>query len=195
MILIFQVSNTYQPKTTKTANLNFVFPTTTKGNPRKTWQFTPPKRKIMDVIFFSNNIIRSLHGWSLVQKNGCKPAPSDKNTILPEIRCFSNVFAVPWPLFHCQACESMEVTVGTPKVVRLPKPSATEFPMEEESSDNREVADGRSGWVERDERFFYGLFLLTWVVATQRFLEFSSRKLGKWSHLTSIIFRWVETTN
>ena len=34
-----------------------------------------------------------------------------------------------------------------------------------------------------------------WVVATQIFLEFSSRNLGKWSNLTIIFFRWIETTN
>ena len=33
------------------------------------------------------------------------------------------------------------------------------------------------------------------LVATQAFLEFSPRKLGRSSNLTSIFFRWVETTN
>ncbi len=33
--------------------------------------------------------------------------------------------------------------------------------------------------------------ILYWVVATQIFLEFSPRTLGKWSNLTIIFFRWV----
>ena len=33
-----------------------------------------------------------------------------------------------------------------------------------------------------------------WVVATQIFLEFSPRKLWRWSNLTSICFEWVGST-
>ena len=35
---------------------------------------------------------------------------------------------------------------------------------------------------------------LLWPVATQRFLEFSPRNLGRWSNLTSIFFKWVESS-
>ena len=36
--------------------------------------------------------------------------------------------------------------------------------------------------------------MVVWVVATQTFLEFSPRSLGKWSNLTSIFFKWVGST-
>ena len=42
---------------------------------------------------------------------------------------------------------------------------------------------------------FCGFYREDWVVATQIFLEFSPRKLGKVPILTSILFKGVETTN
>ena len=150
MILIFQVSNTYQEKQQK-QQTQILFQTTPKKSP-KNFAELPPKEKSWMFGFPTRNPLTP-RVFSLVQKNGVTPAPSDKNTIQtrPLFRTFrSRGVAV----VSLEACESMEVTVGTPKVVRLPKPSATEFPMEEEQLGCR-LSPMASG-----ERFFYGQ---TWV--------------------------------
>ncbi len=50
-------------------------------------------------------------------------------------------------------------------------------------------------WCGRPSQNLHFATLFSRFVATQIFLEFSPRTLGKWSNLTSIFFRWVETTN
>ncbi len=56
---------------------------------------------------------------------------------------------------------------------------------------NNQHSFGDTSWIG----IFGNFDKIVWVVATQRFLEFSPRKLGKWSNLTIMFFKWVETTN
>ena len=96
MILIFQVSNTYQPKTTKTANNKFFFQPLRK-NPRKFFAVHSPLQKIhgMFPFFLSNKESTHSTNISLVQKMALNPEHRSDGTTTPSPsgRCFSNVSA------------------------------------------------------------------------------------------------------
>ena len=78
---------------------------------------------------------------SLLQNYICEQIPENRyNAVRHVSEAVEEVFETIHGLQLKLACESMEVTVGTPKVVRLPKPSATP-PLEEDDLDVSVPAD------------------------------------------------------
>jgi len=81
---------------------------------------------------------------SLLQNYICEQIPENRyNAVRHVSEAVEEVFETIHGLQLKLACESMEVTVGSPKVVRLPKPSATP-PLEEDDLDVSVPADAPS---------------------------------------------------